>query len=183
LFNAIPVDRLWCARPLAAGALQPWLMDGGSLTARLTRVFGPISVMVLNQGLRRPHADERFLWGPAQPPVLVREVVLSSQGQALIFAHTVVALHHQRGAWRGLVNLGHRPLGAALFADPKITRHSLRYKALRTNHPLWSGAARQYAPVMPTVIWARRSIFGLAGAPILVSEVFLPSVLARLGAK
>lgn len=174
--NAIPRDSLWCAAPVAAGRLRRWLTDRGSLTARLERHAGRIAVKVLFQGRRRPNADEMFLFAGRTSQVMVREVLLLHGATPLVFAHTVFDAAGLRGAWRGVSGLGNRPLGAALFADPRIARYPLRQKKLARRHPLYRGAAAQL-PRPPAALWGRRSIFAAGKSPILVSEVFLPAVL------
>ncbi len=171
----IPRDSSWCAAPVAAGALRRWLTDPGSLTARLERYAGPIKVRVLFQGLRRVNRDETFLFAAPAMRVMVREVLLLRGTTPLVFAHTVFAGDGLRGTWRGMLGLGNRPLGAVLFADPRIARFPLHQKKLSRAHPLYRRAA---APLkkMPPPLWARRSIFVVGKSPILVSEVFLPAI-------
>ena len=118
--KSIPRDQLWCSAPVAAGALRRWLTDRGSLTARLQRHAGPIKVKVLFQGLRHANRDEAFLFASPVARVLVREVLLLRGTTPLVFAHTVLACNGLRGAWRSIARLGTRPLGAALFADPRV---------------------------------------------------------------
>lgn len=174
--NAISRDSLWCKAPVAAGRLRRWLTDPGSLTARLERHAGRITVQLLFQGLRRPNPDEVFLFPSRAARVMVREVLLLHGATPLVFAHTVFDAASLRGAWRGVAVLGNRPLGAALFADPRIARFPLRQKKLAVHHRLYRGAAMQLSRP-PSALWARRSIFAAGKSPILVSEVFLPAVL------
>jgi len=174
--KSIPRDQIWRAAPVAAGALRLWLTDRGSLTARLQRHAGPIKVRVLFQGLRRVNRDEAFLFASPTARVLVREVLLLRGTTPLVFAHTVLAPDALRGAWRSIAGLGTRPLGAALFADPRIARFPLRQKKLPRTHPLYRRAAAQLK-TRPPSLWARRSIFAAGKSPILVSEVFLPAIL------
>jgi chorismate--pyruvate lyase len=155
--------------------LRGWLTDPGSLTARLQRHAGEIKVKVLFQGLRRVNRDETFLFAAPAKRVMVREVLLLRGRTPLVFAHTVFDAGGLRGAWRGIAGLGNRPLGAALFADPRIARFPLRQKKLSRNHPLYRRAATQLKK-MPSPLWARRSIFTAGKSPILVSEVFLPAI-------
>lgn len=175
IVKKIPRDPHWCAAPVAAGAMRRWLTDRGSLTARLEHHGGPVRVRVLFQGLRRVNRDEAFLFRPPAARALVREVLLLRGSMPLVFAHTVVAHAGLRGAWRRVAGLGNRPLGAALFADPRIARFALRQKKLPPSHPLHRRAAAQLkASTAP--LWARRSVFAIGGSPILVSEVFLPAI-------
>jgi chorismate--pyruvate lyase len=81
-----------------------------------------------------------------------------------------------RGAWNGLGRLGNKPLGATLFANPKVKRTPLSYKKLTSNHALYQHAV-QHLTDKPSYLWARRSIFSLSCANIMVTEVFLPQLL------
>ncbi len=172
----IPQDPHWCRAPVGAGACHPWLTDPGSLTARLQHRAGKISVRVIFQGLRHANPDEHFLFGNRNARVHVREVLLMHGRTPLVFAHTVVAPASLRGSWRSVLGLGTRPLGAALFADPRIQRYPLHQKKLSAAHPLHARAAAGISKA-PASLWARRSIFASGGSPILVSEVFYPAVL------
>ena len=72
--------------------------------------------------------------------------------------------------------LGNRSLGSLLFRHPLVQRQSLHYKALRYHHPLYQSAAAVLNNP-PHSLWARRSLFYLHNAPLLVTEVFLPEIL------
>ena len=75
-----------------------------------------------------------------------------------------------------LLTLGTRPLGAALFADPRVARQSLRFRQIRRGHELYDAACRRL-DVDAAVLWARRSVFVFRGSRLLVTEVFLPAIL------
>ena len=139
-------------------------------------------MQVLFQGLRRPDRDERFVFPDrGRARVLVREVFLVCDDAAVVFAHTVVDPTDLRGTWRGLATLGSRPLGAALFADPRIERFPLRTRKLGWHHELHRRvqccARRAEIAGVQGSLWARRSLFRLHDSPILVTEVFLPEIL------
>ena len=173
----IPRDTYWQPLPAAAGRYRPWLTDAGSLTARVKARCTDFSVEVLFQGLRRPDRDERFVFphhGRAR--VLVREVFLCCGDTPVVFAHTVLDEYDLDGVWRSVAKLGSRPLGAALFADPRIHRHPLRIRKINVHHELRRRLQR-YGATMPGALWARRSLFHLHDSPILVTEVFLPEIL------
>jgi len=63
-----------------------------------------------------------------------------------------------------------------LFAHPQVERKPLHYKALRGTHILYQRVAVALNNP-PGRLWARRSLFYLHGAPLLVTEVFLPEIL------
>jgi chorismate--pyruvate lyase len=136
-----------------------------------------VRVRVLFQGLRRPHRDERFLFTQdAWTRVLAREVLLYCGDTPVVFAHTVLDARHLRGTWRGVKGLGNRPLGAALFADPRVKRYPLRQRKIGWHHELHRRLSA-CVPGMPMSLWARRSLFRLHDSPMLVTEVFLPAIL------
>jgi chorismate--pyruvate lyase len=175
--RTIPADVEWQRKPIGAGVYRPWLTDRGSLTARIARLYPAVRVRVLFQGLRRPDRDERFLFGEhAGARVLVREVFLTCGDTPVVFAHTVADPRDLRGAWRGILKLGNRPLGAALFADARVERYPLLQKKLGPHHELHA-RLKTFLARPPSRLWARRSLFRLHDSPILVTEVFLPGIL------
>jgi chorismate--pyruvate lyase len=72
--------------------------------------------------------------------------------------------------------LGNRSLGTLLFTHPLVKRHSLHFKVLQPHHFLYRSATASLNEP-PARLWARRSLFTLRGAPLLVTEVFLPEIL------
>jgi chorismate lyase len=175
--SAIPRDRDWLRFPALSGPYRRWLTDRGSLTARVTARCPRFSVRLLFQGLRRPDRDEVFVFtGARGRRVLVREVFLCCAGTPVVFAHTVLEPDALRGPWRSLVGLGSRPLGAALFADPRVHRYPLHQRKLGPTHELHRRVSALLSRP-PGPLWARRSLFALRGSPILVTEVFLPEIL------
>lgn len=157
--------------------LSPWLRDHGSLTQRIQQHCEKFAVHKLSSGLTRIARDEAALLGIApQQLAYAREVFLYADGRPVVFAHSACARQHLRGAWAAVGGLGNQPLGALLFAHPLVERQPLHYKALRANHPLYQRAAARLTEP-PARLWARRSLFYLHGAPLLVTEVFLPEIL------
>lgn len=155
--------------------LQPWLHDHGSLTRRIQQRCRHFAVRPVRSGLARIAWDESAVLGLAPRQLAYsREVFLVADGEAVVFAHSACAMQHLHGAWAALGGLGNRPLGAMLFTHPLVERRPLRFKSLRAHHPLYQSAAT--AGPMPHTLWARRSLFYLHGAPLLVTEVFLPSI-------
>jgi len=155
-----------------------WLRDNGSLTKRIQQRCHTFSVQQINSGLMQAVRDETTLLSLArQQNIYTREVYLFADGKPVVFAHSVVATQHLRGAWHTIKNLGTRPLGALLFSHPLVHRAPLHYQALKSSHVLYRRAAAKLNTA-PTKLWARRSIFTLHGAPLLVTEIFLPDILA-----
>ncbi len=157
---------------------RAWLTSRGSLTWRITARSGDFRVQVLRQQLRIPNEDEyRRLGQPTHRRALVREVLLHAGGAPVVLAHSIAAWRDLSGTWRSLRGLGNRPLAHALFTDPLVHREAMEYTRLDPRHPLWRQAARLAGGPLPP-LWARRSRFVKGGRPLLVTEVFLPRLLA-----
>jgi len=171
-------DKFWNGTLLGCPAgLAPWLRDHGSLTQRIQQRCTRFAVRGVRSGLARIAPDEAALLGIApQHLAWSREVFLYADGQPVVFAHSACARQHLRGAWSAVGGLGNNPLGALLFAHPLVERKPLHYKALRSAHPLYQRAAAVLG-YPPGRLWARRSLFYLRDAPLLVTEVFLPEIL------
>jgi len=174
--RTVPRDPDWRRRPAAGAAdYRPWLIDRGSLTDRLRERCKAFRVELVFQGPRRAARDERFVAGGREQRVFVREVFLSCGRTRVVFAHSVTRLANLRGTWRGLVRLGTQPLGAALFADPRVRRRPLRFRRVSPGDELHARACAATGKRLPG-LWARRSLFILGKSPILVTEIFLPEI-------
>jgi chorismate--pyruvate lyase len=172
-------DTLWQSLPLGADAqLRRWLLDRGSLTRRVQSRVHRFHVELLGLTRKPATRDEyRLIESAARNRCAVREVSLHGDGMAVVFAHSVAARRALKGPWRLLLALGVRPLGAALFADPRVMRQPLRYRRLRSGHALYTRAC-SVLETPPPHLWARRSLFVFRGSRLLVTEVFLPAILA-----
>lgn len=169
----------WLKRPIASQKYRQWLIERGSLTARLKANFNQFSVQSIQLRYARAMVDEHGLLKLGlHQHALIREVMLKGQGQSLVFAHSVLPRASMRGAWNKLGRLGNRPLGEALFANPIVKRTPIEYKKLTARHALFL-AATQHLQISPQYLWARRSKFTLNCATILVTEVFLPQILQK----
>lgn len=154
-----------------------WLVDQGSLTRRIKEHCPAFSVRHVVQRFGKSARDEARRVG-LQPRhyALLREVFLYCGETPVVFAHSVLPRASLRGAWHRLGSLGNKPLGAALFATPRIQREPMEFKKLSHRHALYQRATQLLAH-KPPHLWARRSVFSLHGKAILVTEVFLPGIL------
>jgi chorismate--pyruvate lyase len=171
----------WHAHLPHGPAVEPyydWLVHVGSLTERLRRRCSGFRVVVLRQELARPGADERGVLHLARRDLAwVRDVLLLCGGRPVVFAHSVLPRSGLRGGWHLFAGLGARPLGAILFTDPLVRRMPFAFRRLDPRHPLYHRAA-EAAGAPAGGYWARRSAFLRRGKPVLVTEVFLPEILA-----
>jgi chorismate--pyruvate lyase len=152
-----------------------WLLDPASLTRRVQAVCaGRFRVEVLNQGYARPQRNEaRRLGMRAGSSAFVREVHLLCDERPWIYARTVIPRTTLTGPRRHLTRLKNRPLGAVLFADPTMERGPVEVVRLAPGDRLYPAVL---SAAGTAAIWGRRSVFTLAGYPLLVSEIFLPGI-------
>lgn len=156
--------------------MRGWLTDEGSLTARLKARCPDFRVRRLRTAPGAVHPDETGLAGlHGSSRAYVREVLLMCDGRPVVFAHSVVPVQTLRGAWRELRRQGAKPLGETLFAQRGVARHPLSFRCLLPAHPLHRRLTH-YLGRAPARLWARRSLFVREGAPLWVTEVFLPTV-------
>lgn len=158
-------------------ALQPWLRDKGSLTAKLTSFSqGRFHVEVVRQIITRPElSEQRSLKMRDHEWALVREVVLYGKDQPWVFARSVIPLTSLTGSLRHLRKQDVRPLGAFLFSQPQLQRSAIAVSCINRHHHYLPAHLQGDEP-----LWARRSVFCLERKSLLVSEVFLPAFTANL---
>lgn len=160
--------------------MRQWLTDQRSLTAKLIDHSTRFSVRRLHQGVAVCLADEYAEIGLIhQRQVRERDVLLQCDDQPVVFAHTVIPLAASAADWPFFSALGNRSLGATLFNDPQVVRGPLAYARLQPTHPLNIRArATTNMEWRNCPLFARRSLFRRAAGVMLVTEVFLPAILA-----
>ena len=114
---------------------------------------------------------------PFRERALIREVQLLCGETPWVFARTVIPVRTLTGAQRRLAWLGSRPLGAYLFADPAMQRGPVELVCIRPGAEMYQAAVKSLAD-HPGSLWGRRSLFRLAGKPLLVCEMFLPAIVS-----
>ena len=168
-------SRLHC-REVPESALR-WLLDPASLTRRVQAACdGCFRVQVLGQGYARPQRNEAQRLSMREgSSAFVREVHLLCDELPWVFARTVIPRTTLTGPRRHLTRLKSRPLGAVLFADPSMERGPVEIARLAPGDRLYPIRSRERRIDAP-IVWGRRSVFTLAGHPLLVSEIFLPDI-------
>lgn len=167
----------WLKIPLQSGRYRTWLIEADSLTARLQKRYKDFKVQAVRVSAQKPSYEEaNLLHVAARENAQIREVLLFGNTKAVVFAHSVLPRKSLQGAWRGLGKLGNKPLGAVLFANPNVKRTPLTYKKLSFSHALYQAAIR-HTSEQPEYLWARRSVFSLNCASIMVVEIFLPALI------
>jgi chorismate--pyruvate lyase len=167
----------WPRRSLPDPFLVRWLLDPHSLTDRVRSCCRDgFSVRVASQGWGAPEPNEAQILGVRlRSRVLLREVQLLCGKTPWVFARTLIPVHTLTGARRRLGYLGNKPLGAFLFADPAMRRGPVELACIRPATRIYRAATEGLVD-KPDELWGRRSVFRLAGKPLLVCEIFLPSI-------
>ena len=166
----------WLLGPDLPSSVRPWLLDEGSLTARLLRVHnGDFRVQLLRQEWQRPRpSEQRLLKLRNREWVLAREVVLWGGGEPRVYARSVIPATSLKGRLRKLQALEEGSLGAMLFKDRSMARGDYELARFDGDSSCLPESLRS-----DRCLWGRRSRFLLAGKPLMVSEIFLPSFQHR----
>jgi chorismate--pyruvate lyase len=161
---------------------QTWLADTGSLTAKLEQQLNhKLSVQVLVDRNQNVLKNERHFFNRPLRRCRVREVLLSADQTPLVLARSIIPVSSASGSNQFVLKLGRRPLGAVLFARKKGKKHNNEREmiCLKQSHPLWQSCKKKY-PLLPNKLWARRTLYQLKNHPLLVNEIFLPTLEAKL---
>lgn len=130
--------------------IAEWLLHTDSLTEKLQQICQLLQVDIVQQGWQDGGAtvSRRKMWG--------REVVLKGDGNAWIFAQTVLSEKTIETVAKEVLTLGDKPIGLWLFPQ-KPQRLTLEWRRDEK-----SG------------LYARRSQLLLKGYPLEIRELFLP---------
>ena len=171
----MPLNRLWALR--IPTPVRRWLVDRDSLTRQVTRACGgEFRVQVLQQSWQRPLTDDAAVLGISRSqPVIVREVQLMCDKTPWVYARSVIPRMALHGHYASLGQMGDRPLGEKLFADPIMIRGDVAFTTLQRGTELYQHAMSG-VDARPRRVFGRRSLFTGARAPVLVTEFFLPTI-------
>ncbi len=135
------------------------------MTRRLRRYNHHLSVQLLGNRAVSLTVDEQALVAVSAPVGMCREVILHGDGGPAILGWTLFAEAALQGG--GLQELGEQPLGERMFGDAPARRDHLHLACFEIASNPWCPAA---------TVWGRRSRLFLGQWPLLVHELFLPSL-------
>ncbi len=135
------------------------------MTRRLRRYNHHLSVQLLGNRAVSLTVDEQELVAVSAPVGMCREVILHGDGGPAILGWTLFAEAALQGG--GLQDLGEQPLGERIFGDAPARRDHLQLACFEIASNPWCPAA---------TVWGRRSRLFLRQWPLLVHELFLPSL-------
>ncbi len=135
------------------------------MTRRLRRYNHHLSVQLLGNRAVSLTVDEQALVAVPAPVGMCREVILHGDGGPAILGWTLFAEAALQGG--GLQDLGEQPLGERIFGGAPARRDHLQLACFEIASNPWCPAA---------TVWGRRSRLFLGQWPLLVHELFLPSL-------
>jgi chorismate--pyruvate lyase len=154
--------------------IRGWLTYSGLLSARMRELFGSGYALHVVREVDTTENNAvltQLGWDPQ--PARVREIEIVNGSRRAMFAQTLIPQSTLRSqAW--LRELGTKSLGETLAQVSAVRRSELEFQELRAPDPLFARALPE--PKHTTSLWARRSVFAVADAPLLVTEVFLPEL-------
>lgn len=155
------------------GTVEDWLAEPGSLTARIcARCADDFRLAVIDE------RDEPtgLLFADREPTeIFCREITLNCGYRSLVFARTRVP-QPTLAAHPWLRELGGKPLGARLFAEPGYMRGRFHVARLVPGDELYEYVNARVVP-LASPLWARRARVELSGHPFEICECFLPGLI------
>lgn len=156
---------------------QGWLLEAGSLTAKLKRHCQHFSVKVLNEAPFDLTKEQQALLNTPLSQALNREVLLLCDDKPMVYAQSWLPADDTLKKQQ-LLSMGTRPLGDVIFQDPSLSRTEIEVAQFSEQHTIQTLLAVLGKESKP--LWGRRSVFSLSNAHFLVAEVFLPEAYIYL---
>lgn len=155
--------------------LRPWLMGSGLITVRMKSACGDRYALKLVEHwtglLSGAHKSALKVEDSAG---LFRDVEMCCGERVWVFGQTVIP-DSTLTSHPWLAELGEASLGETLSDLSGVERSPYEYAWLPVTEPVTARALRD-AEVKPHGLWARRARLTLRQAPMLVQELFLPTM-------
>ena len=155
---------VWLKSPIAEGNKFSWLTEEGSLTERLKKEFNDVKVDIIYEGIALEKKSD-----------YIREVLIKSHDEPMIFAKTQLKISDLEDAWISLKTLGQQSLANILFKDSDISRRSLLYRICKPEDILYTHL-KLLDYIDQDVLWVRQAEWERHGKSILLTEIFLPNL-------
>lgn len=151
-------------------SLNSWLLDPGSLTAKIRLSCPEMEVNILSETYEKPLVSEiQQLQIPRSQKAWVRCVFLKCNGHPIVYARTVIPNWEPGNPWYALKHLGNRPLGEVLFQLPGLKRTP--FLVTQTDAVNWPHFKLSTSEQIKT--FARKSTFIQDKYPLLLTEAFI----------
>ena len=134
-----------------------WLNESGSITSRI-KSFSDFKLKLLRDSPGEVDAAVDDLIISNYKENNIREVLLYSDEEPLIYAKSIIPLETIRLGLDVLGNLKENPLGDILFSNPEIKKEYMLFSKFELNKKIFYG---------------RKGIYTVRGFPFSVCEIFL----------
>ena len=134
-----------------------WLNEAGSITSRI-KSFSNFKLKLLKDGPGEVDIIEDDLIISNYEENNIREVILLSNEEPLIYAKSIIPLETIKLGLNILGNLKENPLGDILFSNPEIKKKYMLFAKFESNKRIFYG---------------RKGIYTVKGYPFSVCEIFL----------
>jgi chorismate--pyruvate lyase len=134
-----------------------WLNESGSITSRI-KSFSDFKLKLLRDGPGEVDSADDDLIISNYKENNIREVLLYSDEEPLIYAKSIIPLETIRLGLGVLGNLKENPLGDILFSNPEIKKEYMLFSKFESNKKIFYG---------------RKGIYTIKGFPFSVCEIFL----------
>jgi len=134
-----------------------WLNESGSITSRI-KSFSDFKLKLLRDGPGEVDSADDDLIISNYKENNIREVLLYSDEEPLIYAKSIIPLETIRLGLGVLGNLKENPLGDILFSNPEIKKEYMLFSKFELNKKIFYG---------------RKGIYTVKGFPFSVCEIFL----------
>jgi len=134
-----------------------WLNESGSITSRI-KSFSDFKLKLLRDGPGEVDSADDDLIISNYKENNIREVLLYSDEEPLIYAKSIIPLETIRLGLGALGNLKENPLGDILFSNPEIKKKYMLFAKFESNKRIFYG---------------RKGIYTVKGYPFSVCEIFL----------
>ena len=134
-----------------------WLSESGSITSRI-KSFSNFRLKLLRDGPGEVDIIDDDLIISNYKENNIREVILLSDEEPLIYAKSILPLETIRLGLGALGNLKENPLGDILFSNPEIKKKYMLFAKFESNKRIFYG---------------RKGIYTVKDYPFSVCEIFL----------
>jgi chorismate lyase len=153
------------------------LFHEGSLTYFIQQhCDGLFNIELISEEWISPMQDEMELLSlKNDEATFIRKSRLKCDEQTLVYARTVIPKKTLVEENKILTQLGEEPLGNILFNNATTYRSDMRYAKIPVECDLHREATEELN--ITSELWGRQSQFFIRDQPLLITEIFLPSIL------
>ncbi len=161
-----------------------WLHQPFKLHPAYERLSHDIKVELMRQTIIPVFAEEATrLQLNIDEPIYAREIFIRCDNQRISFARTAIPMETYLANKSDFDTLGSQLIGKALLYDRDyVERGPFEYGILNKDNPFYQLINDYLDTALTELIYARRSLFRIHDLPLLITEIFLPTIPVYIGA-